>query len=743
MQVPLFTALPIYRVQLTGALLLLCWASLPLCVAAAPQAGVALQQAAPCGRVVDDSGQPLAGANILIIGTQQGVYADAEGRFCLPAVPDASARIRISFPGYMPRTLGVDELQQVQLEPLATDAVVVTGNPSPMRLADSPMKVEIIEGEALQQSGSSTLMESLFATNGVTEGVSCGVCGTSDLHINGLDGAATLFMIDGMPIMGSLAAVYGLNSLPVSLIDRVEIVKGPASTLYGAEAIGGVVNVITLRPDAAPRLRARAWGNTHAEANLDLLLKPRIAAGHSLLLAANGYRMQQRLDDNGDGFTDVPLNDRASGFVRWQLNRTLPAVLTARGYYEDRFGGVLGWKPTDRGSSTIYGESIRTRRIELLGRYGLGQHWQLDASSAGHWQNSYYGDQYYKALQYIGFANLLHNRQLGAHHLTFGLANRYQVYDDNTPATARQDSQWVPGLFVEDRWQLAPRWAAQLGLRADHHAAHGLVPAPRFNLKWELSALSSLRLNTGTGFRTVHVFTEDHAALTGARRLEFADNLKPERSVSASLGYATFVALGDGVLGLTADAFYTRYENRLIPDYSEPDVIRYANRDVYAITRGLALGVDWQLLPSLHLNLGTTVLDTYERAREGGADTRMPILLAPRYTANWALNWQYKAAGIELSWQGKVFGPMQLPSFPEPHSRPSRSEVYSLQSLQLDKSLGRQLSLFIGVRNLLDYTQPSPLIDPRNPFGPDFDTAYAYGPTQRRRFFAGLNWTLP
>lgn len=689
-------------------------------------------------------GTPLAGATIEVLGTDSGTMSDEEGRFCLPPLAD-SVRVRVSYLGFAPVTTllsKVTDSLRVELPPLSTDVVVVTGSPNPIRLAESPMKVEIIEGKQLQKSGSSTLMEALFNTNGVTEGINCGVCATNDLHINGLDGTATLFMIDGMPIVGSLASVYGFNSMPVSLVERVEIIKGPASTLYGTEAIGGVINVITRDPRRTATLLASAWTNTHSEHNLDVVLNPKVGPKNYLMLAGNGYRSSMRLEHNGDNFTDLPLIDRVGLYGKWMAKRDLPATISTRYYYEDRNAGVLQWSERQRGSDSLYGESIFTRRFELLGRYAISKMWTLEGSYAGHHQDSYYGATHYVATQHVGYLNLMHHRKLGKHSLTTGIAGRYQWYDDNTPATAEPDSRPIPGLYAEDLWKINSHWSLQGGLRLDYQKEHGIVPAPRLNIKWQPTPLSTFRLNSGTGFRLVNVFTEDHAALTGSRQLVFASDLKPEQSRSLNLNYDTFIKQGKGMINLTFDAFHTWYLNRLIPDYSQEDLIIYNSINNLSITRGLAANLNWAPLPSLSLNLGTTWLDTYQQEPTDQGMITKPILFAPRYTVNWTLTWKHTKWGTQLDWQGKVFGQMQLPEYAEPFTRPTQSPTFSQQSLQLDQRLRKGLSIFVGCRNLLNWTQPSPLIAPDAPFGPDFDTTYAYGPIQSRRFFVGMKLEL-
>ncbi|MBX3101274.1 MAG: TonB-dependent receptor [Bacteroidetes bacterium] len=699
-----------------------------------------------CGVLRDaDTREPLSGASFRLLGSNQGILTDAEGRFCLPAGPEPQRWI-VQLSTYRSDTLMISLPVTGELEHLLTpihtelkDPITVTAFAAPISLAQSPVLITRINALQLESNISATLTDALLATNGLTERVACGVCGTNELQINGLGGAATLVLIDGMPLMGSLASIYGLSGLPPALIDRVEVIKGPASTLYGTESIGGVLNVITRQPHDHAHWMLESWGNTHGETQLDATLTTPVGR-QRMLLGVSGYHMGTRLDANHDNFMDVVLARRLSVFNKWQFARRsgLPFQLAGRVYAEDRSGGTLSWRREYAGSDVMYGEFILTRRAELLGQYTLHRNWRLEGSLSGHDQRSWYGHTAYLARQYTSFTNLVHTRRLHRHDLSAGATFRYQYYRDNTPATAAApDSRPIPGIFLEDMWRLFPRWTLQGGLRVDHHRDHGLIPAPRLNLKWDLNEYSSIRLNGGSGFRVVNLFTEDHAALSGSRTLVIEGPLNPERSWSGTASFSTYTQLGKRVLSWNLEAFHTYYTNRILPDYSDDRFIRYTNLDMQSVTQGLAVSANLAFGNGWRVNLGATWLDTWQNT--GSARTSIPF--APSYTTNWTLSYQHPRWKTQLDYTGKLFGPMALPHYPEPYTRATSSPVYSQQHLQCRQPINKYLQVFGGVKNLLNWTQSDPLVAPEAPFGDAFDTAYVYGPLQGRRFFAGIRLT--
>ena len=426
----------------------------------------------------------------------------------------------------------------------------------------------------------------------------------------------------------------------------------------------------------------------------------------------------------------------------WSPGGQTRASLTTRYLYEDRFGGVEAWSTAYRGSSEVYGESIRTNRLEVLGAYlpGWSADIRFEGSYAWHDQDSWYGDSSYDASQHTAFANALWGRMVGRHDLLIGATARYQTYDDNTPATVRSDRRFVPGVLAQDEVRVADGAVTVLGgIRADHHDEHGVIASPRIALKWDATGQTAMRLNAGTGFRVVNLFTEDHAALTGARDVVIASELAPERSESMTLNVNQIVEFGPNPMMIDLDLFHTRFSNRIRPDYdADPNLIVYDNLSGHAVSRGISLAFNQNVdFDRFLYSAGVTLQDVYLVDADGA---REEDFFAPRVRGVFSATYVMRSLPLTLDYTGSVTGPMRLPIYDEPFARPERSPAYSIHNAQATWRLEDGAALYLSVKNVFNFTQPSPLIDPANPFDDAFDTAYVYGPLRGRHVMLGLRY---
>lgn len=720
------------------------------------------------GTVMSD-GKPVEFVVVGLTGTGYSSVTDKNGVFQLKNIPFGKYEIQFSLVGYEKgkRNLSVSSADEIVIKQIiapsenSLNTVVVTGTMKEISRLESPIPVEVLTPKLFQKNPTPSLFESMQMVNGVQPQLNCNVCNTGDIHINGMEGPYTMITIDGMPIVSALSTVYGLSGIPNSLVNRIEVVKGPASTLYGSEAVGGLINVITKNPANAPLISVDAMATSDQEYNLDLGIKTKLKRASSLL-GINYFNFQNVMDRNHDNFTDVTLQHRISLFNKWSFERKENRIATIAGrfVYEDRWGGETQYENKFRGTDSVYGESIYTSRYELIGLYQLPLKKEqvfLQYSFNNHNQNSYYGTTPYMASQNIAFAQLYWNKKVNEKiNLLLGTPFRYTYYDDNTPGTRSADTinlinkpqhTYLPGIFMQGELKLK-KLTTLAGLRYDYNTQHGNILSPRLAFKYAVDQNNILRLSMGNGYRIVNLFTEDHAALTGAREVIIKNDLKPEKSWNVNLNYNHSFIFKKAFVGMDASIFYTYFTNKIIGDFdTDPNKIIFDNLDGYAISKGIALNFDILFTNGFKAIIGGTYMNVYSVEN----DKRTAQLHAPDFSGNYTLSYTFNKTGISIDYTGNIKSPMHLPVVPGDY-RPESSPWFTIQNLQITKKFNFGLEIYGGVKNIFDFIPEDPILRPFDPFdkhvaennpnGYTFDPSYNYAPMQGRRYFIGIRYNL-
>jgi outer membrane receptor for ferrienterochelin and colicins len=730
--------------------------------------------------------KPSEFTKVFLNGTQLGAVTDKYGCYRIEDIPNGKYNVIVSTIDNVKeeRVVVFKESDNLSLDfdlfskTSAIEEVVVSGTMKEVSKLESAVPVEVYTARFFQCNPTPSVFDALQNINGVRPQLNCNICSTGDVHINGLEGPYTMILIDGMPIVSGLSTVYGLSGIPQSLIDRVEIVKGPASTLYGSEAVGGLINIITKKPNNAPIISADVFGTSWGEVNADIAGKFKVGKRSQSLLGVNYYNFSVPTDKNNDGFTDVTLQNRISIFNKWNFQRkdNRQFSIAARYVYEDRWGGETNWTKEFRGGDSIYGESIYTKRWELFGVYQLpiNEKVTFQFSANGHDQNSVYGSLSYNAQQYIAFSQLTWSKEFNRNDLLVGATFRYTYYDDNTPATALFDTlnpgqnnpsnTYLPGIFVQDEISINENNKILLGVRYDYNSIHGSIFTPRLNYKWNSKNKKNiLRFSIGNGYRIANVFTEDHAALTGSRKVEFLEDLNPETSWNGNINYVKRIFAKNGLfIGLDASVFYTYFDNKIIADYdTDPNKIIYDNLDGHAVSQGVSLNVDISY-KNLKILFGGTYMDVY--SVENGIKTQQ--MFTEHYTGVWSVGYTFPKIGLSIDYTGNVYGPMRLPLLSAEDPRSETSPWWSIQNIQLTKKFKMGIEVYGGVKNLLNWTpnKGNPFVIARsndpfdknvqfdsngkamattdNPYGLTFDPTYVYGPNQGIRGFLGIRYSF-
>lgn len=603
----------------------------------------------------------------------------------------------------------------------------------------APVPAEIFSVEMLSRNGSGDLAGMLNRVPGMRVNLACGVCHTSEIRLRGTEGRHSLLSINGIPVFGALASVYGWMGIPSGMIAHVEITSGPQRVMFGPGGMGGMVDVQAASPDLSRPFGLQWTIDANGKQMLELNWSCKSIAGFEQRSGIYTENVIFSKDLQDDGYHDYPHMFRIGLFSNWLKQKDdMQLQIFLRAFAEERWGGQWGYSRNNRGSEKLYGEWAQTLRGEWLMKWEQKK-WHSSLGLSFHYQDSWYGTTAFRAIQPVMFGHMHREIQIGEKsRLRPGISIQLSSYDDSSPATiSGLKTSFLGGIYTEYDLKCNEKWRILPGGRIDYDNIHGLIPTPRLHLQFQPHPFHGFRLGAGSAFRVVNLFTEDHAALSGFREVIIPEVLKPERSWSAVLRYQGYIFLKYGQWSCTVEGFFHRFSNRILPDYdSSPDQIIYRNDESGVLNTGVLAGLTFK---NERWDAGGSMQYVYARRDKHTANGTIYHTPAWQWDAQFGL--QMLKGKLRAEWNIKSTGPMRLP-IQEGDTRPSYSPWYSLHDLLFNWTILPDWKLDFGVRNLFDYIPLSPITrghdpfdqladDPvDNPYHQTFDASYTYAPMQ-------------
>ena len=554
------------------------------------------------GHVVDaKSGEHVPYAIIHVKGTTIATTTDMTGHFFLKNLPEGTFTIEAKYMGYTTMSKMVTTKKNTSKElnfnlspsDLSLDEVVVSANRSETKRRMAPNLVNVINGKVFDITQSTCLAQGLNFQPGVRTEDNCQNCGFTQVRINGLDGHYSQILVDSRPIFSSLNGVYGLEQIPANMIDRVEVVRGGGSALFGASAIGGTINIITKEPvrnSASFGHTLMSIGGSNSFDNVTTGNVSLVTDDNKAGVYAYGQtRNRKGYDHDGDGYTELPeLNNQTFGLNSYlRLTPYSKLSLQYHGIHEFRRGGnrleqapheaniteqvehsIQGggltyeyFAPDEKNRLSAYFSFQTTSRKSYYG--GIGEGTDDDRDAAGKAYGTTHDFTYVAGAQYVhNFSKLLFmpsDLTLGAEYNFDGLKDVILGYDRHF----KQDVH-IGSFFFQNEWK-SKQWGFLVGGRLDkHNLVDNIIFSPRANLRYNPTDNLNFRLTYAGGFRAPQAFDEDlHVGVVGGERLVtvLADKLKEERSNSFSISADLYHKFGNVQTNLLVEGFYTDLDN--------------------------------------------------------------------------------------------------------------------------------------------------------------------------------------
>ena len=728
------------------------------------------------GRIVDaETNQGIAYAVIQIEGTTLGTATDTAGFYSLSRLPESRPITAVaSAVGYdrQKQTVAIITGQQTRLDfklrsTAIMEQIVVTADRQATKRTEAPTVVNVLSSKLFDQTSSGNIADALGYVSGLRMEYTCSNCGTSQIRINGLEGQYSQILLDSRPVFSSLAAVYGLEQLPAGMVDRVEVIRGGGSALYGSNAIAGVVNIITKEPHRNSVSLANTTGFTEsgtADVNTSLnasMLSDDRRAGAYLFASV---RNRDNYDRNDDGFSDIPkVASQIAGFRAYYKTGAYSKLTFEYHHMEEfRRGGDLLNRPpheanvAEQTEHSINGGGLKydyfsPNEKHRFNVFASAQHINRDSYYGGGQDLNAYGNttdlNWMAGSQYVySFGKCIFMPS----DLTAGIEFNQDKLEDNMWGYHRTVDQKVNigSAFLQNEWK-NDHWGFLLGGRLDkHNLIDHIIFSPRANLRFNPTQNINLRLSYSSGFRAPQAFDEDlHVENVGGNvaMVELAKDLKEERSQSLSASADIYHRFGAFQINFLVEGFYTKLSDVFaLTDGEVKDGILTRTRynAPGARVMGLTLEGKMAYLNKFQIQAGATLQQSHYSEphvwnKEAPAVKKM--MRTPNtygyFTATYT---PVKPLSIALS--GTYTGSMLIPHEPVPGflDKPITVNTEDFFDIALkaayDFKLYKSMNLQVnaGIQNIFNAYQ--------NDFdkGADRDSGYIYGPSLPRSFFAGV-----
>ena len=620
---------------------------------------------------------------------------------------------------------------------------------------------EKINSEELCRAACCNLSEAFETNASVDVAYADAATGAKQIRLLGLSGTYVQLIQENTPAVRGLAQTFGLEYIPGSWMQSIQVSKGTSSVVNGYEATSGQINVELLKPQTQNPLSLNLMVNSELMAEANIMggwqLKDHLYTG--ILAHYTGGFMA--MDENHDSFADMPKVQNANLANRWFYKRgdyTFQAFV--RGLYDRRRGGQIAHH-----SDTIanpYLINLNTWRVEGFFKNGYvydpesGSSVAVITAISYHDLDNFYGVRNWNANQLNAYLNAMWQGNFEGsgeidndHRLTAGLSVNFDRYKETlhfTPYTLHLNLdrfEVVPGVFAEYNFKYDEMLSLVAGVRADYSTRYGFFATPRMNIRYTPFEWWTLRGSVGMGYRSPNAIADNAYILPSSRVLHLADEIKQERAVNAGISTTFYIPLGSKELQLSMEYYYTHFLNSLIVDMDQDKhaVYIYNQSDIpgaksFAHSAQIEASIEvlrgWTWTAAFRY---TDVEQTTFNAAKNAYELR-PKALTNRFKGVITTSYQTPLKKWQFDVTAQFNGVSRVPDgFEQPFT------WYPQLMAQITKYF-RTCSLYLGAENMTNFRQDPSIVDSFHPFGADFDASMVCGPTTGWKVYLGFRYDL-
>lgn len=693
--------------------------------------------------------QLLPGASVYWLNSTIGTTSNANGSFEIDAPSLYPATLIVSYVGYQPDTINLLKYQTNLKIKLSKDVDLAVFELTEREKSSSvslvaPIHIETLSEKELTKAACCNISESFETNASVDVNFSDAVSGAKKIQMLGLDGAYSQIQIENMPFVRGLSAPFGLTFIPGTWAKEIQIKKGAGSVVNGYESITGQINVELQKPDDTDKLFVNGYFSEGSRAELNIHAGQKLSEKWSNMQFAHVSNQSLAFDKNDDTFLDLPLKSQYNFFNRWKYKGEKHiAQFGFRGVYDKIEAGQLA-------SSEIenpFKIDVLSKQVEVFTKNGFlfpKQPYKsigIITNARYHEHNSTYGLKKFNAIQKSAYINTIYQTILGTtdNTIRFGSSLVYDDFSNNYNDSLFGREEIVPGVFSEYSYT-NEKTALVIGLRYDYHNLYGDYVTPRFHYKFNVTEHSALRFSFGRGYRTANPFIENAGVMSSSRIVVVSKNLNPEIAWNYGTSITHHFNLFKKEVTVDVDYFYTNFENQVVIDMENPREISFYNLVGESYSHSFQSEFSINLTKQLELKaaykwyeIKTTYVDGL---REKPLVPRHRILTNMAYYTNFD-KWKFD---ITAQWFGVSRLPSTAANLPE-NKLSNNSIAFTTINAQVTRAFKR-FELYLGVENLTDFKQSSPIISAQQPFSAEFDASLIWGSIFGRMIYTGFRFKI-
>ncbi|MEN9442152.1 MAG: hypothetical protein RLZ33_2229, partial [Bacteroidota bacterium] len=600
---------------------------------------------------------------------------------------------------------------------------------------------EIGEGE-LRKAACCNLSESFETNASVDVNITDAVSGAKKIQMMGLDGVYTQIQLENIPYLRGLESSFGLNSIPGTWIESIQITKGTGNVVNGYESMAGLVNLELKKPNEMERFYVNGYGSIYGRAELNMNAGHKINEKWSTGWFVHGSGMFGEMDNNRDGFRDVPKGNNLAFLNRWAYQgKKMEAQFGINSYLDIKNGGQMAFDRTVNAGK--YGVQIDSKHADLFAKTGfflkkprtsLGIVYNVKYQEV----NAQFGNRTFDGLEKRGYINAIYDGYIGTtlHGIKLGASGVYVDMQQKADSLESNRVEVIPGIFGEYTYS-GRRMSAVIGARGDYHNLFGFQFSPRVHTKFLLSEYTDLRLTAGKGWRVPNFMIDNVSLLANAKTWIVPAELLPEISWNFGGSIVHEFKLFKRKGTISTDFYHTLFENQLVVDRDANfNQIIFTNLSGKSYSNSFQTELSIEPLKNVEIRLAYKYLDV---KAEYAGEMQQQVMI-PKHRGFMNLSYITRNKRWEFNTTLSVFGTSRLPDIGV-SNLPSESEVYPILNAQITHVFKRW-DFYVGGENLTNFIQKNAIIDATNPFGNSFDATRIWGPIMGINVYAGFRYSI-